>query len=193
MSSQSVSQTGEEHLQTATVRFQYTSVPVCQCASVPVWASVSLLTFYCEAECELSDTNRLNKLAGAAVCWCQYSVDQIKNQSYKLSLTVRGMLGLDWTGLAVTPWQTPTTSSPRTSTLSPPLERRGGELWSVYWSLPPCKRLILRVVWSVWSLAAPLQAALVAHAFIVGPRHSTIPPPPCLRFKTRQQSFSLIS
>ena len=76
----------------------------------------------------------------------------------------------------MTPWQTPTTSSPRTSTLSPPQHwrGRGGGLWSVYWSLPPCKRLILRVVWSVWSLAAPLQAALVAHAFIVGPRHSTI-------------------
>ena len=96
------------------------------------------------------------------------------------------MLGLDWTGLDWTGvWRRdrhqqqppPRTSlcsiNTFTTSSSPATLQRRGSVWLFTddchtATLPPCKRLILIAVWSVWSLAAPLQAALVAHAFIVG-------------------------
>ena len=108
---------------------------------------------------------------GLAGWWCQYSVDQIKNQSYKLSLTARGMLGRECDTVTDTNNQL---APP--STLSPP-QRKCRRRSTVYWSLPPRERLILIAVWSVWSLAVPLLTGSSGSAcFHCGQHHPTIPP-----------------
>ena len=150
---------------------------ICNCSP----HQCQLVTILLLGGCELCNTNKtgqywkfvLNsrvrdwRLASSASSGLRRSD---KTSSYKLSLTVRGMCRLD---LTITPTYLHLHFPPPTLRLHHLISNR----------------LILIAVWSVWSLAAPLQAALVAHAFNVTTNTSSGPDQLGLQPTSRQTTF----